>query len=535
MITRVIIKNYRIFKDFNFQPKEGLNIIVGDNESGKTTLLEAISITLNGRINGHWLGDELNPYWFNIDVVKEYFNKYAGGAYIPDPPQILIEVYFSKDDPPQKQRGKDNTLREDCPGISLLIELDQEYREQFYEYLKGDHPPILPVEYYTITWRGFDGTALKKRPVELQVSYINSRTIRSSNGIDYHTRQMLSDNVEKKESAEISLALRKAKHDLTKSVLNNVNKKLQDQSQAFKINTIGLEMDQSSSASWNASLVPIIDEIPFAMSGQGQQVIIKIVLALYASVDKTNFVLIEEPENHLSFTNLTRIISIIEELSKGRQAFVSTHSAYVLNRLGLDNLHLLNKGNITNFGKLSEETVNYFKKLSGYDTLRLVLAQKIVIVEGPSDEMIFSRAYRDVTDHNPSDDGIDVFVQGIQNRRGLELCKSLNRKAAVIRDVDKQTPDYWKEKAADLLLPGIREMFIGLKENGTTLEKQIIKANVDKVDELKKIVGCPSKEDLEEFMLENKTEVALRIASGSQKINYPDYINDAIEFVRKNE
>lgn len=533
MITRVIIKNYRLFQELTFLPEAGLNVIVGDNESGKSTLLEGISMTLNGRINGRWIGDDLNPYWFNKDVVEEFFNAYAEGSSIPTPPHILIEVYFSKEDPPQKQRGKENTLREDCPGISLSIDLDKDYKEQFLEYLKSEHPPILPVEYYSITWKGFDGTILQKRPAELQISYIDSRTIRSSSGIDHHTRQMLSDNVEKKEGATISLALRKAKHELTKTVLDNVNKKLQDQSQAYEVDRIGLEMDQSSSASWDASVVPQIDSIPFAMAGQGQQVIIKMALALHASIDKTNFVFVEEPENHLSFTNLTRIISMIEKLSHGRQSFVSTHSAYVLNRLGLDKLHLINKGHIARFDELSEDTVNYFKKLSGYDTLRLVLANKIVIVEGPSDEMVFNRAYLDVTGKNPRDEGVDVFVQGIQNRRGLELCKALNKSAAVIRDVDKQTPEYWKKKADGLLMTGIREMFIGSKENGTTLEKQIINANSEKIPELKMIVGCPTEEDLEDYMIENKTEVAWRITSSSEKINYPDFIQNAIDFVRK--
>lgn len=140
MITRVIIKNYRLFQELTFLPEAGLNVIVGDNESGKSTLLEGISMTLNGRIDGRWIGDDLNPYWFNKDVVEEFFNAYAEGSSIPTPPHILIEVYFSKEDPPQKQRGKENTLREDCPGISLSIDLDKDYKEQFLEYLKSEHP-----------------------------------------------------------------------------------------------------------------------------------------------------------------------------------------------------------------------------------------------------------------------------------------------------------------------------------------------------------------------------------------------------------
>ena len=42
--------------------------------------------------------------------------------------------------------------------------------------------------------------------------------------------------------------------------------------------------------------------------------------------------------------------------------------------------------------------MNYFKKLPGYDTLRLVLAKRVILVEGPSDELVVQRAYRDAHD-----------------------------------------------------------------------------------------------------------------------------------------
>ena len=51
MIERVIIKNYRVFKELDFRPNESMNIIVGDNEAGKSTLMEAISMAIGGRLH----------------------------------------------------------------------------------------------------------------------------------------------------------------------------------------------------------------------------------------------------------------------------------------------------------------------------------------------------------------------------------------------------------------------------------------------------------------------------------------------------
>lgn len=46
-----------------------------------------------------------------------------------------------------------------------------------------------------------------------------------------------------------------------------------------------------------------------------------------------------------------------------------------------------------------------------------MLARKLVIVEGPSDEMLLNRAYHDITGKYPLDDEIDVITQGTRNRR----------------------------------------------------------------------------------------------------------------------
>lgn len=47
MITKIRIRGYRIYIDFLLKPNPGVNILVGDNDAGKPTLMEAISLALN--------------------------------------------------------------------------------------------------------------------------------------------------------------------------------------------------------------------------------------------------------------------------------------------------------------------------------------------------------------------------------------------------------------------------------------------------------------------------------------------------------
>lgn len=42
MIDRLIVRNFKLLQHLDFQPHSTINLIVGDNESGKSTLLEAL-------------------------------------------------------------------------------------------------------------------------------------------------------------------------------------------------------------------------------------------------------------------------------------------------------------------------------------------------------------------------------------------------------------------------------------------------------------------------------------------------------------
>jgi putative ATP-dependent endonuclease of OLD family len=531
MIKRVVIRGYRVFKDFTVSPNTGMNIIVGDNETGKSTLLEAIALGLTGRVNGRWATEELNPFWFHQANVSEFFAKY-GTADSIKPPEIEIELYLQSDESDvQRMRGAINSLQEDCPGTRIYIRPDENYAGEFAEYMSADHPGVLPTEFYDVVWRDFNDMPIRRRPKELGVSFIDSRTVRSSAGVDHHTRQILGSFLDTKERAQIAVAHRQARHKITTEALGSLNEQMAKDSEDLHESAIGLAMDQSARASWESGVVPQVAEIPFAMIGQGQQAAIKVALAMRRRADSARFVLIEEPETHLSYSRLQRLVSRIEKLAGAeQQIFVTTHSSYVLNRLGIDNLLLLTESGTVGITDLSPDTVAYFKHLSGYDTLRLVLANKLALVEGPSDEMIFIRAYHDAVGRYPQDDGIDVVsMSGVTFGRALELCAKLERSAVALQDNDGRNPDEILADLEEHLSPD-RRVYIGDPALGTTLEPQLITANG--VERLKQVLNLRQQDDPTTWMPNHKTEAALRILESYQSICFPPYIRDAVESFR---
>ncbi len=531
MINRIIIKGYRRFDHLNLIPNPGMNIIVGDNESGKSTLLEAVALALTGKANGRWAAEELNPFWFNRVSVTEFFAKYGTSEQMALP-EILIELYLEDRDEFQRLRGVHNSQQTDCPGVMMRIAPSDEYAEEFDAYLLDSPPAILPVEFYEVEWKDFADKKLNQRPKELATSFIDSRTIRSTSGVDYHTREMLSEHLDGKERARISIAHRKSRQQITDSTLADINARLAAEHASLHNRPIGLQMDQSSRASWETGIVPQVDDIPFAMAGQGQQAAIKVALAMSRTSGTSTFILIEEPENHLSHTSLTRLISRIENLAgDDQQLFVTTHSSFVLNRLGVDKLLLLHGGGTTKLAALGEDTTSYFRKLAGYDTLRLVLTYKLALAEGPSDTIALERAYKDKIGRMPSEDGIDIIsMGGLTFKRALELCACLDRQAVALEDNDERSPDEVRATVDHLLADGKRTMLVSDPAKGKTLEPQICSVNDEAL--LRRVLKLSDRADPQTWMTNNKTEWALRILDADESITFPGYINEAVDLLR---
>ncbi|HBM09500.1 MAG: ATP-dependent endonuclease [Pseudomonas sp.] len=530
MITKIKIQGYRIYGDFTLQPNKKLNILVGGNDAGKSTLLEGIGLALNGRIGGRSAQEELHPYWFNKELVDEFLKRCASGEK-PGLPEILIELFLENRPELQFLCGAINSDRKTnaCPGISFKVVPNPEYEEELAQWRESP-TALIPVEYYKIEWRHFGDEALIRRPRQIAVAMIDSRTVRSSSGIDYHLRQILSDHLESNEKAKIAQQFRLVKESMTTESLGEVNNRLREIRAPLDNQVMALAMDQSSQSSWEGSVTPHVNDVPFALAGQGQQASIKISLAMQRLSEQTSVVMIEEPENHLSHTSLTTLLSRIDDAAGERQLFISTHSAYVLNRLGLDSLRIFYKGCSSEITGLSPDTVSYFQKLPGYDTLRMVLAHKIVLVEGPSDEILFERFFRDMCGALPMQYGIDVMsMHGLALRRCLELCAAIDRPVAILRDNDGCDPEVLREPVADLLQAGRRELFIGAKEAGRTLEPQLISCN--SAETLRRVLGITEQADLAKWMTREKTEGALRIASSTETIAAPPYMAEAAAFI----
>ena len=95
-IEKIVIKNFKRYKEpFTVHFNDGMNILVGDNEAGKSTILEAIHLALTGIYAGRSIKTQLSTYLFNVDAVNDYLTTVNSDNHAV-PPEIMIEVYLKK-------------------------------------------------------------------------------------------------------------------------------------------------------------------------------------------------------------------------------------------------------------------------------------------------------------------------------------------------------------------------------------------------------------------------------------------------------
>ena len=163
-LKQIIIQNFKSLRNLKIQFNNGLNILVGDNEAGKSTILEAIHLALTGIYCGRNIKGEISQYLFNNEVVEEYLKSLKSGNPC-EPPKIMMEVYFEGSIDPnfEGDNYSDKTMQQPIEGFRFSIAFSEQFKEEYELLIKNNEIHSLPTEYYVASWEHFGRSSITTR------------------------------------------------------------------------------------------------------------------------------------------------------------------------------------------------------------------------------------------------------------------------------------------------------------------------------------------------------------------------------------
>lgn len=437
-INSIKIKNYRNYENFYMKFKEGLNVIIGANNAGKTNLLHAINLLKDLNIDI----DDFNK----SNLLKKYNNDYR-----KESPTIEIEYEIlheiSEDDEndesiikllPFLGLDKINDIRNSqgdtskylvVANIKLKYELNKKYLKDYCELVKNvrvlnEYLNCLELMQKHYEWNicnGMDDSIIDKKSISniFKIDYIEAE--RNTNDVYYETKNEINKYIKEEENMkkikDLATVISEQMEMAVKEVLQKIDKVVNEDEK----NEIGLK-DGNVSIKQGIKYKPDISSgyqidvrdttseyiIPLSHNGEGYNNLINIYMLLklveLRPGQDFRILCLEELEAHLhpamQYKLFKYIKKIDDENKLNQQIFVTTHSSNITSVAGIENIYMLDYNRESNQAvninlleqlKDKEDSQKHIMKFLDVTKSDMLFAKKIVLVEGLAERLILPK------------------------------------------------------------------------------------------------------------------------------------------------
>ncbi|RTZ03128.1 ATP-dependent endonuclease [Flavobacterium sp. GSP6] len=524
-INKIKLLNFKRYETFEVAFDEKINLLIGDNEAGKSSILTAIDLVISGSRNKvETIGLE---YLFNSNVIENFLTSDKNYAKLP---KLEIELFLSEQNN-EETNGTINSEKIAVDGLKLICKPNDEFGTDIKKILQQENC-IFPFEYYSIEFKTFADQSYSGYKKYLKHIFIDNSQVSSEYAMKEYVKDIYNSSVNSTiEKYNHQHEYRSHKESFKNNAFKDINARLGEYKFAIKSN---------SKSNLETDLTIFEGNISIDNKGKGRQCIIKTELALSRNDNDLEIILLEEPENHLSHSNMKKLIQKISA-SDNKQIFIATHSDLISTRLDLRKSILLNSTTIKplKLSNLPDHTAKFFIKAPDNNILEFILSKKVILVEGDSEYILAEALFKQVTGLEIDDCNIHIIsVDGTSFKRYLDIAKILNIKTAVIRDNDGNYQDNCIENYSDYIKDNIK-IFADSNNTRSTFEICIYQDNTAICDELFKggiRIYKNGRESLtvEQFMINNKAEVAYTLLDKkNSEIISPQYITDALKWIKE--
>ena len=519
-VKRLVLGNFKRFRTLEVDFDKELNILIGDNEAGKSSVLQALDLAMSAsRSHVESIGLES---LFNAQCINDFM---SGPRDMKALPKMFIDVYVEGVLGHEINGNFNSKGGPLVDGLRLFCAPNDVYSKDIAEILK-DKNSSFPFEFYDIQFKTFGGHSVHPSKKPMKHLLIDSAQINNDYATRIYTRTVYESNATVLERNRHGLEYRNAKAQFKAVVLDEMNKKLSN----FQFG-----VRSSPKASFETDMMITEDNIPIDSKGKGRQCFIKIDFALRDRGRSLDVLLLEEPENHLSHVHTRRLIDQISA-AKSQQIFIATHSSLICTRLNLQKAIILSEREpskpLTLKG-LPEDTAIFFMKAPDNNVLEMVLCKKAILVEGDAEFILMEELYKKHAAGGSLDaDGVHVIsVDGTSFKRYLDLAKVMKIKVAAIRDNDgnyqAKCVDNYKDYAGEPTL----KVFADADDKRSTFEICMYQDNTKACDDA--FAAGRVSLTVQEYMLNNKTDAAfLLLKNKKDELTAPPYMQEAVKWIR---
>jgi AAA15 family ATPase/GTPase len=454
-IRELKVNNYRCFEGISMKDISDLVILIGENDAGKSFLLEAVRL----------LGEKKNMSYLNIEGYE--YLCFGAEPSADQPIKINADLNLNREDRKALQKSSLSSFvsRGDL-SISLEVGINNGF-SFYWKTIEGEGlPPLFGSKEATYpkfanskevftdkSGKNINSASVTQtieRLLHSKIKFIPAVRDRPAKSEDFFKRDpFIPESTEEiiKSNASETVPARQREW-------NRYNK---DKEQFVKGSMRLVGKDLVFDKNIKEGMVPI----PPYLKGSGEQMILHLLHEI-ENTSSADIVLIEEPENHLHPRLIKKLMKRIKEISEKqkKQFFITTHSPFVIDSGLLSDVWFIwqeeGRTKITRVADKEELGSKFFQM--GITPGDFLLSNFILIVEGLSDS---------------------IFLQGVAGKLG----KSFGEEGITIIDAggdSKEEPNYqlWVEVCQNVPLP-VRLLLDG---SSSKLKKKLIKNGIKEED-----------------------------------------------------